>query len=219
MNESILDQLEDQMEAMRQLRRKEQKKENAEQQKMTDQKYRTLVWQANQYMEVLNYIQDYLGFVCSAELTAGLKSLFQKLESSTCYGDAEKESVSQAEEMFKNIQAGTKREWTKYFDGLTKKTKGTLGIIREIDSKKVDDCLRMIQNAAGWTIEKAVFEQLRQALNGAEVLIQGLSLDSDIKEFLSKMSRGQATMEDLNEDIMEWIRNGKFESRIRLSFR
>lgn len=219
MNKSILEQLEDQIDAMRQLRRKEQKKANAEQQKATDQKYRMLVQQANQYMEALDYVQGHLGFVCSAELAAGLKSLFQKLENTTCYGEAEKETVSQAEEMFKNVQTGTKREWAKYFDSLTKKTKGTLDVIREIDPTKVDGCLRMIQNAASWTVEKPVFERLRQALDGAEALIQGLGLDSDITDFLSKMSRGQATMGDLNQDIVDWIRKGKFERRIRLSFR
>ena len=43
MNESILEQLDSQIKAMRELRRKEQKKANAEQQKATDQKYKTLV--------------------------------------------------------------------------------------------------------------------------------------------------------------------------------
>lgn len=81
MNESILEQLDNQIKAMRELRRKEQKKANAEQQKATDQKYKILVQQADQYMNILNYIQKNLGFVCSAELVAGLRTFFHKLES------------------------------------------------------------------------------------------------------------------------------------------
>ena len=99
MNESILEQLDSQIKAMRELRRKEQKKANAEQQKATDQKYKTLVQQADQYMNILSYIQENLGFVCSAELVAGLRTFFHKLESAVCYGDAEKEAVSQATDM------------------------------------------------------------------------------------------------------------------------
>lgn len=219
MNESILEQLDSQIKAMRELRRKEQKKANAEQQKATDQKCKTLVQQEDQYMNILSYIQENLGFVCSAELVAGLRTFFHKLESAVCYGDAEKEAVSQATDMFKGVQNETKKVWAKHFDALTRKTRGTLEIVRSIDPEKVMKCLKLIQDAEVWTMEKEVFERLRQALDGAEALIQGLGLDSNITDFLSKMAHGQATLKDLNEDIIAWLRKGNFEYRVKLSFR
>lgn len=109
--------------------------------------------------------------------------------------------------------------WAKHFDALTKKTRGTLEIVRSIDPEKVMKCLMLIQDAEVWTMEKMVLERLRQALDGAEALIQGLGLDSNITDFLSKMAHGQATLKDLNEDIIAWLRKGNFEYRVKLSFR
>lgn len=37
-------------------------------------------------------------------------------------------------------------------------------------------CLKLIQDAEAWTMEKEVFERLRQALDGAEALIQDSAL-------------------------------------------
>ena len=49
-------------------------------------------------------------------------------------------------------------------------------------------------------------------------MIQSLNLDDGIISFLTKMNTGQATIDDLNEVVLEWIRQEGLESRIRLKF-
>ena len=87
-----------------------------------------------------------------------MRTFFHKLESAVCYGNAEKDAVSQATDMFKGVQNETKKVWAKHFDALTKKTRGTLEIVRSIDPEKVMKCLKLIQDAEVWTMETSVYK-------------------------------------------------------------
>ena len=63
-----------------------------------------------------------------------------------------------------------------------------------------------------------VFEKLKTSLDIANDLIFSLKLKQPIVEFLTKMTSGRATVEDLDETILAWISEEGISKKIKLSF-
>ena len=61
-------------------------------------------------------------------------------------------------------------------------------------------------------------KRLKKSLNSAETLINKMDLDQEIIIFLTKITYGKATLTDLNEKVMAWIRKENLDSRVKLSF-
>ena len=57
-----------------------------------------------------------------------------------------------------------------------------------------------------------------QGIASAEQLIQKLGLDDEIILFLQNTNAGKATLLDLNDKVLNWIRSEKLENKIRISF-
>jgi hypothetical protein len=51
-----------------------------------------------------------------------------------------------------------------------------------------------------------------------QVIVNSLDVNDHITLFLSKVSRGTATVVDLNPEIMQWLSNKKLQNKIRVRF-
>ena len=218
MRTMIFDILERKIKEMKELRRLEGVKANKAQQDATDNKYRILVKQVDQYISVLDYLHGNLEFNLTDTASTELSTLLTELQDAVKTGYVDKAAVSEADTSFKNIQAAVKKDWSKHFSSITNTTTNTLRIISGIDAEKVSACLADIKTAETWVTDRAVFEKLKAALDNAEALIQSLSLDQEIITFLTSMTIGKASIADLNEKVLGWIRKESLESKIRLSF-
>lgn len=203
---------------MRDLRRRETTKANETQQLVTDAKYHTLVEQVKKFSEALSYIRDNLCFVVTDALQKEFLILLKKLKDVTNTGNANRETLSEAETDFKSIQETVKNEWTKHFSAYTATKTNTLRVISGIDLDRVSRCIDEIEAAETWSLDFAVFVTLKKAMESAESLIQSLDMDQETELFLTKMSSGKATIVDLNEKVLLWIRKESLESKIKLSF-
>ena len=57
-----------------------------------------------------------------------------------------------------------------------------------------------------------------KGIEEAEQLIQKLGLDDEIISFLQNTNAGKATLKDLNDKVLSWIRSEDLENKIRISF-
>ena len=101
---------------------------------------------------------------------------------------------------------------------LTNATISTLRVISRIDSEQVTRCLEGISKGEIWTVNTSDYKTMSVSLADAKTMIAGLSLDQNIISFLQKMNNGKATVEDLDEKVMNWLKNESLEKRVRLSF-
>ena len=62
------------------------------------------------------------------------------------------------------------------------------------------------------------FKNMLQGIASAEQLIQKLGLDDEIILFLQNTNAGKASLLDLNDKVLNWIRSEKLENKIRVSF-
>ena len=203
---------------MKELRRLETIKSNRVQQEATDIKYHNLVAQVKGFINILQYFQTELKFEISDSYKIEISTLFGKLQEVIKDGYANKDLVTDSENDFRNILNTIKKDCTNHHTSLTSTTVNTLKIIGGIESDQVEACLTDIKNASTWQMDVTVYKKLKKALDSADSLIEKMSLDQDIIEFLTKMTSGRATFYDLNDKVMDWIKKESLEKRVKLSF-
>ena len=101
---------------------------------------------------------------------------------------------------------------------LTGATVSTLEAIREIDPDNVGSCLQKIQPAENWDLDVERYKIMHNGLNEADHLIMELGLDDEIITFLQNTNSARATLQDLNDRVLAWIRAEHLEKKIRISF-
>lgn len=214
----IFDIIDRKIKDMKDLRRLELIKANQAQQLATDAKYKALVSQVNAFTTALVFARDNLQFSIADTIQPGLHALLDSLKTIVSTGFVEKDSVTKAETDFKNLQAITKKEWSKHFVSYTSTTTNTLKVISGIDTERINGCIAEIKAAENWTIDISVLSKLKNAISSANDLINGLSMDQETVLFLTKMTSGKATIADLNDNVLNWIKKENLESKIKLSF-
>lgn len=204
--------------AMQDLQRKIAIKKNKDMQEITDTKYRVLLMQVNLFIVTIEYLYTVVKVQKNDEILISMSELLSSLEKVVESGLASQNEVLNAENSFKIIQGNMKKEWLKHYVDMTGDTVSTLEAIREIDSEKVGSCLQKIQQAERWELDVKRFRTMSSGLDDAEQLIERLGLDDNIITFLQKTNFGKATLRDLNDKVLAWIRDENLEGKIRISF-
>lgn len=193
-------------------------KNNKVMQENTDTKYRLLLTQANNFVNVVDYLYSDLCVNKNDDILMSLAELMTALEQIVESGLASQDGVVNADSAFKSIQVNMKKEWVKLYSDLTGGTVSTLDAIRGIDPDNVGACLQKIQPAESWDLDVKKYKAMKAGLDDADQLIISLGLDDEIISFLQNTNSGKATLFDLNDNVLAWIRDEKLERKIRISF-
>lgn len=215
----ILDLLNRKIKEMKELRRLEAIRANKAQQDATDAKYQSYINDVHKTVEALHLANDLLHFGISTELKTQIEGLLLQNQEITKSGFADKDVLSSAQASFRSLNTGLKKEWDNHFSNITATTISTLKVISAIDNSKVSQCISDIDSAKFWSDDKSVLKKLKTALDDASNLINSLNLDEGIIAFLTKMNTGRATLSDLDETVLRWIKQEELESRIKLTFK
>lgn len=214
----MIDILNKKIKEMKDLRQREERRDNKAAQDALDLKFKLLTEQIHQLMNALQYVKENIQFQLSDTVLTDLENLLNAHKGAIRSGFAEKDSVSQVENNLKSIQQSIKKEWSKQYLVLTKSTISTLRVISGIDSERVTKCLEGIAKGETWTTNIGDFKTMNRSLSDANTLIAGLGLDQQIIDFLQKMNNGKATVVDLDEKVLNWLKTEALDKRVRLSF-
>ena len=214
----IIDVLNKKIQEIKALRHLEVLRDHRAQQNTIDARYHDLVVQVLAFSKTLKYANDNLDFVTSNSLQLNVSDLFVNLKAITQSGFADKAGVSTAENNFEVIQSSIKKEWGKYYSIYTTSTVNTLRVISGIAGGKAEACISDIKAAEKWPDDVAVLTKLQTAMSSAKALIRGLNMDQETIGFLAQMTAGKATLLDLNEKVLAWIKRESLEEKIKLSF-
>jgi len=191
---------------------------NKDLQESTDIKYRLLLTQVNQFVVTIEYLYTAVKIEKNKEIIFSMIELLKLLESAIESGFASQDNVSTAETSYKNIHSEMKKDWQKQYSNLTSSTVSTLDAIKGIAAESVSNCLQKIQTAENWDTDVKKYQKMSTGLNEADQLIASLGLDNEIISFLQNTNAGRATLKDLNDKVLVWIREERLESKIRISF-
>lgn len=214
----MIDVLSKRIKDMKDLRQREEQKDNKVAQDALDLRYKLLTTQIHSMMLALQHTKENLQFQLSDAILSDLENLLTELKAVIRSGFAEKEAINQAETDFKNIQQNIKKEWSKQYSFLTNATISTLQVISGIESERVSKCLAGIAKGAVWTTSIGDFKTMDHSLSDAKTLINGLGLDQQIIAFLQKMNNGKATVIDLDDNVLRWLKEESLDKRVKLSF-
>ena len=214
----IFDDLVTTTKAMEILQKRKTQKENKEKQDNTDTRYRLLLTRANSFVDAIEYLYTTAKMPSNNEILTRLTLLINELEQVIQEGLASNDRVVGAEKSFNTLQATMKKEWVKQYSDYTSAAVGTLEAIQSIEPERVKSCLGKIKSAETWDTNVKMFKKMREGLDDADNLIIGLGLDDEIIAFLTNTNSGNATLQDLNDKVLTWIRNEKLEKKIRISF-
>lgn len=214
----IIDVLSKKIKDMRDLRQREERRDNKAAQNALDFRFKALTTQIHSLMTALQYAKENMQFQLSDSVLSDLENLLTEHKAVIRSGFAEKEAINQAETDFKSIQQSIKKEWSKQYSTLTNATISTLQVISGIDSEYVSKCMTGIAKGSTWTTSIGDFKTMAHSLSEAKTLISGLGLDPQIIAFLQKMNSGKATVMDLDDNVLRWLREESLERRVKLSF-
>ena len=214
----IFDDLVTTIKAMQDLQKKTAIKNNKAMQDNADIKYRLLLTQVNQFVDVIMYLYTDLNVPKNHEILMSTSELMNVLEQIVVSGSASPDGIINAGNTFKTLQSSMKKEWSRQYVDLTGATVSTLEAIREIDPDNVGSCLQKIQPAENWDLDVERYKIMHKGLNEADHLIMELGLDDEIITFLQNTNSARATLQDLNDRVLAWIRAEHLEKKIRISF-
>lgn len=203
---------------MKVLRQREERRNNKVAQDALDREFKQLTNQIHQLMTALKYTKDNMQFQLSESLLTDLKSLLTAHRDAVRSGFVEKEAVSKVKKDLESVRQSIKKEWSKRYSVLTSSTINMLKVISGINSEHVSKCLERIDKGKNWTTSIDDFELMNQSLADANDLIAGLDLDQQIIDFLLRMRNGKATVADLDEKVLKWLKTESLDKRVRLSF-
>lgn len=196
------------------------RKKNQEQQAKNDNKYQDLVRQIVQLCKAVHYAQEAFSFPYQPQTT--LVGILTDLQTAALRNTVEEDSISQCTRKVKLVQDQLKKEWTKHYPTIVVSVTSTLRIIQKIDPVPVTSCLTAIQSAGVWQNDGndlLHLKTLNAALSNANIIIKRLGLDQEITAFLTKVSAQTATLGDLTDGILDWIRKESLSDKIMVSFK
>lgn len=197
----------------------ESKEKTEERQAINDNKYQELVHQTTQLCRTVHYAQSV--FALPYQPQAVLLELLNDLQIAASKGVVEEDLISKSTRKLKPVHEQLQKEWAKHYPSLVGSISATLRTIRKIDPIQVSKCLSNIKNAEVWQNSDSDLlrlQTLSQALSDSNAIIERLNLDEEVAAFLTKMSAGTTTLNDLSDGILTWIRNENLSDKIMLSF-
>lgn len=214
----IIDVLSKEIKELKDLRQREERRDNKAIQDTLDHRFKTLTTQIHSLMIALQYAKKNMQFQLSKQLLSDLENLLTEHKSAIRSGYVEKEAIDQTESDYKNVQKNIKKEWSNQYSILANSTIYTLQVISSIDSDHVYKCLDEIAKGKIWTTNIETFKTMEKSLSEAKILIDGLRLDQQIIMFLQKMNKGKATVRDLDQNVLCWLEERSLANKIKLSF-
>ena len=217
---SINERLNQSITQLKRLHTLENKKKNQEQQVKNDNKYQELVHQVTHLCYAVHYAQETFSFQYQPQNT--LLEILTDLQTVAIKGTVDEDSISQGSRKIKPIQEQLKKEWAKCYPLVVGSVTSTLRIIQKIDPTQVSKCLLDIQSAAVLQNDDSDLPHLKtlsNALYNSNAIIERLGLDQEITTFLTKVSSRTATLDDLSDGILAWIRRENLSDKIMVSFK
>ena len=107
--------------------------------------------------------------------------------------------------------------WPGFYRDSTINTVGLLKVVRATNPKVIDSCINEINVAANLPNKVSTVKNLKKQLIIANQIIENLKLNDAIIEFLKKINNGSATILDLKDEVLVWIKDEQLEDKIKLS--
>lgn len=187
-----------------------------------DYNFKQLIVSLKNTVENINIAVENSDFIPSANVVSALKSFLGACDKVVQAGAANNATTQYISVEAKKLDAIISQEWSVYFSEVTSNILGLLDIIKGIleDETKATYAANKIKKAALWSSSIENYNYLKQGLEEANQVLKEIDLaeDSPILAFLKLVSEGNATIIDLTDEILAWIKKEEIADKMFISF-
>lgn len=156
-----------------------------------------------------------------------IEETLNNLEETIEFGEVDEDQLSRAAGKVKRISTELKREWTGFHQRQMVTQSGKINLISRLSTDPSEMNLISIRmnQAASWDNlhvtapnGKSVFENYVSSIDRLQQAESDLHLSSGIRAFLSKVNKGTAGIDDINPEIIDWIKEQKLEKIFSIKY-
>lgn len=156
-------------------------------------------------------------FKPSLSIVTALEGFVNSCNKIITVGAANDSTTSFINKESKMIYSNITQEWVEYYGNRTRKVLSLLETIKGITpDMRVQYAINKIKKASTWNTDIANLKYLKDGLCEAKKIIEDLSPGENIVEFLKLVGEGKATVQNLTQEIMEWIEKEQFAGKLSI---
>lgn len=158
----------------------------------------------------------------SANVISALKTFLASCDKVIQIGAANEAMTQYISAESKKLYAVIGQEWSEYYTKMSSHIISLLDTVKSIlkDENKAIYAVNKIKKAANWNTSIDNYNYLKQGLAEANQILDDLGLDesSGVLAFLKLVSVGNATILDLTDEILEWIKTENLGDKMFINF-
>lgn len=135
--------------------------------------------------------------------------------------NVKKRDIDELGRMAEDADEKIKISWQDYMKLRNSDLIDSLDLIEKLvdDIVKVHQLRHSLENIGeSWPVNKSQIEKYEVAVDESTKLIDQLDIKDNIKVFLKLVMNGEATLEDIDEDIYEWLKKQKVLSKMKIVY-
>lgn len=214
LNECIID--------MKTVREMETASADTKKQAIADYNFKQLILSLKKMIDEVNLAIENSEFRPSANVISTLKSVLGSCDKVVQVGAANNVTTQYISSESKKLYAVIGQEWTEYYSKATVNILSLLDTVKGIipDENKAIYATNKIKKASSWNTSINNYNYLKQGIAEADKILDDLGLDEDseILTFLKFVSEGKATIMNLTDEILAWIKTEKLEDKLYINF-
>lgn len=214
LNECIID--------MKTVRELETASADTKKQVSVDYNFKQLVESLKQKIIEINIAVTNSEFIPSSNVVSALKSFLGSCDKIIQTGAANNTTTTYIDDESKKIYTTIEQEWIAYYTKSTENILNLLDTVKVIlpNEEKAKFTVNKIKKAASWNKTAENYNYLKQGLTEAKQILNDFDLDgnSNILAFLKLVSDGNATIVDLTDEIIVWIKAENLAHKMFIRF-
>ena len=192
-------------------------KKSAEQKKI-DSSYRETINSVKKLTsEVVNNCQE-SNFMISDSIKNQFSELMDLCLNSTNKGRVEVFDTNSIVSKVKEVRSSLQYEWERYYAEETASVEEVLAVIKGLANVNVSNLLLKMKAAKNWNTDVNVVIDMMDAIKQANTQIESMKLTDTTVEFLKKVIDKKATLEDLTEEVVVWLKKEGIMNKVKISF-
>ncbi len=189
-----------------------------DEQKQIDKNFSEVIKMVCSVVNHFVYTTKNAHFTCSEELNDRVKQLLQYSKNVVGSTAVKSDQVFEIKKTLKEINNDLASEWESFYSEETRSVEDILSLARNVAGAEVGTILADIHGGKDWNASDEKIKKMVDGISNAKSLISKLDLQDNVVAFLRKVMKQEATLADLDNEIMEWISKEKLKSKIKVSF-
>lgn len=197
-------------------------RKNADEIDMADYNFKQLILNLKQMVDEVNLAVENSDFRPSANVISALKSFLGVCEKVVQTGVANNATTQYISFESKKLYTVIGQEWSEFYLKATANILSLLDTVKGIipDENKAIYATNKIKKASSWNVTIDNYNYLKQGIAEADKILEDLDLDEDseILAFLKLVSEGKATILNLTDEILAWIKAENLADKMFINF-